>query len=521
MTKSKLSPIAIGPRAVGPGAPCYIIAEAGSNHDGRLDQALRLVDAAADAGADAVKFQSFRADRLYPPNAGQSDYLGDPRSIYDIIRAMEMPPDWLPRLAAHAKERGIAFLSSTFDEKAVDLVAPHVDAFKCASYEMTHTPLLRDMARRGKPVLLSTGTATLPEVGLAVAAVRAAGNEALVVLQCTASYPAPLESLDLRAMETMREAFGVLTGLSDHSRDPIVAPMAAAALGATVIEKHFTLDRRLPGPDHPFSIEPGELAEMVRRVRDVERALGDGAKGGHPVERELRAFARRSVFATRPIAAGERIDRTNTAVLRCGKLPAGIEPVHHPVLIGRRAARDIAAHRALAWDDVEPPRPALSHVTLRRAAASDMETVWRWNNAPDVRAVSLGTASIPLDEHRRWYERTLADPESFVWIVEHAGEGAGVVRIHPSDAGPAISIALDAARRGRGLGTAAIVLACRAYAEATGRGVVGARIRSDNVASVRAFERAGFVRTGETDGVLAYTWRAGTPEAADAPVLTP
>jgi RimJ/RimL family protein N-acetyltransferase len=357
-------------------------------------------------------------------------------------------------------------------------------------------------------------------VGSAVAAVRATGNEELVVLQCTASYPAPLESLDIRSMVTMRAAFDVLTGLSDHSREPFVAAMTAVALGAVVIEKHFTLDRRLPGPDHTFSIEPGELAEMVRRVREVERALGRGVKEVHAVERELLAFARRSVFSTRAIAAGDAISAENTAVLRCGKLPAGLAPVEYPGLLGRRATRAIPAHRALLAEDVEPSRPVARptpEVALRRARAEDCEAVWRWNNAAEVREVSFRSTPIPLDEHRAWYSRVLADPGSFVWIVEVERAPAGVVRIHPSDTSPVVSIALGATHRGQGVGGEAVARACRAFAAATGRGLLHAHIKASNEASVRAFERAGFVRAGETTvgaaPALVYEWRAGAPRA--------
>jgi N-acetylneuraminate synthase len=515
-----LDGFSIGARPIGPGQPCYIIAEAGSNHDGDLDQALRLIDAAAAARADAVKFQNFRADRLYPPTAGRSDYLGDERSIYDIIRAMEMPPAWLPRLADHARARGIAFLSSTFDEDSVELVAPHVDAFKCASYEMTHTPLLQDMARRGKPLLLSTGTATLPEVGLAVAAARATGNERLVVLQCTASYPSPLASMNVRALVTLREAFDVLTGLSDHSKDPLVAPMAAVALGAVVIEKHFTLDRRLPGPDHPFSIEPGELAELVRRVREVEQALGSGDKRIDEVELELRSFARRSVFSTRPIARGEALSSDNTAVLRCGKLGRGLDPVEHTALLGRHAARDIAAHALVSWGDIAGGSPAPrseARVELRRATAEDCEAIWRWNNAPDVRRVSFDSEAIPLERHRAWYARVLGEATSFVWVVRVDGQDAGVMRIHRNAGQDLCSIALADRVRGRGVGRVAIALACRAFAELTGRGTVGAHIKPDNPQSARAFEHAGFTRAREElirgNATLVYEWRAGAPAA--------
>ena len=343
--------IAIGDRVVGDGAPCYVVAEAGSNHNGNFDMALALVDVAVEAGADAVKFQTFKAARLYPRGAGESDYLRTTRPIYDIIEDMEMPEAWIPRLAEHCRARRIAFLSSPFDEDAVDLLEPHVPAFKVASYEMTHLPLLAHIAGKGKPMIVSTGTASLDEVVASVAAIRDAGNDQIVVLQCTASYPTPLSDVNARALVTLRERTGLLTGLSDHSRDPIVGPMVAVALGACLIEKHFTLSNRLPGPDHAFAIEPFELKALVRRVREAEQALGTGTKEPLPVEQELRAFARRSVFAIRDIEAGETFTAANIAVLRTGKLAPGLDPKAYPEVLGRRAARRIAAESALTRGD--------------------------------------------------------------------------------------------------------------------------------------------------------------------------
>lgn len=345
--------VRIGPRRVGDGEPVYIVAEAGSNHNGSFGEALRLVNVAVEAGADAVKFQTFKAARLYPRTAGQSKYLNNPRSIYDIIRDMEMPDEWVPRLAGHCRERKIEFLSSPFDEDSADLLDPHVSAFKLASYEMTHVPLLRHLARKGKPLIVSTGTATLSEVLSAVEVIRSEGNEQIILLQCTASYPTPLESVNVRALVTLREATGHLTGLSDHSRDPIVAPMTAVAVGACLVEKHFTLDNDLPGPDHKFAVEPHELRELVRRVREVERTLGHGRKETLAVERELRAFARRSIFATHDIPAGTVLTANNVAVLRCGTLGYELDPEQYPALLGRRAVRLLAAETLIRAGDYE------------------------------------------------------------------------------------------------------------------------------------------------------------------------
>jgi N-acetylneuraminate synthase len=330
-----------------------IIAEAGSNHCGRLDLALALVDAAADAGADAVKFQLFRAARLYPREAGRAGYLGDPADIAEIVAALELPEAWLGPLAGRARERGLDLLVTPFDERSADLVDPFVDAFKMASYELTHHPLLRHVAGKGKPVILSTGAATIEEAADALAVLRAAGAPRVTLLQCTAAYPARLETLEVGAMAELRDRLGVPVGLSDHSLDPVIAPVAAVALGASVIEKHFTLDRGLEGPDHRFALEPGDLARMVSAVRDAERAVGTGRKRVHEDERELRDFARRTVFALREVEAGDVLRAEDLAVLRRGRHPMGLPPTALAELPGRRARRRLAAHRPVLAADVD------------------------------------------------------------------------------------------------------------------------------------------------------------------------
>jgi N,N'-diacetyllegionaminate synthase len=340
--------VGVGRRRIGDGQPCYVIAEAGSNHDGRLEQARRLIDVAAEAGADAVKFQLFRASKLYARGAGRSEYLKLDRSIYDVIADMEMPYEWLPALADHSASRSIDFLASAFDEESVDRLDPLVRAYKIASYEMTHLPLVRYTAARGKPLIVSTGTADLLEVGETVAAMA---GRPLALMQCTAAYPAPLDALNLRAIVTMKAAFGVPVGLSDHSRDPLVGPLAAVALGANLLEKHFTLSNRLPGPDHAFAVEPDELALLVRKVREAESALGSGDKTVQPVEQELRRFARRAIFVARDVASGEPLGPDNLVILRCGALEPGLPPSAWDRVVGRRAARPLSAQAPLTAAD--------------------------------------------------------------------------------------------------------------------------------------------------------------------------
>ena len=329
-----------------------MIAEAGSNHCRDLDVALQLVDVAAEAGADAVKFQLFVADRMYPTGAGAADYLGTSESIEELISSLELPPEWIGRIAERAAERRLDFLATPFDAEAVLMLDQYVPAFKIASYELTHEPLLRSVAARGKPVLMSTGASTLDECRHAVGVLREAGAHDVVVLQCTASYPAPLEALNLAAIDELRRELGTPVGLSDHSREVFVAAIAAVALGAVVVEKHFTLSNSLPGPDHRFALEPEELSQMVRSIREAELARGTGQKRVLPEEEELRSFARRSVFAIRAIAAGETLDEGNIAVLRAGKLAPGAAPADFPRLLGSTAARAIAANTGVHLDDV-------------------------------------------------------------------------------------------------------------------------------------------------------------------------
>jgi sialic acid synthase SpsE len=341
----------IGDRPVGAGAPVYVIAEAGSNHDRDIDQARRLIDVAAEAGADAVKFQTFRADAIVAETTTRAEYLDailpPGQTMSELFAQLELPREWHEALAQHATDRGIDFLSTPFDHEAVDLLdALGVKAFKVATYELWHLPLIRDIASRGKPIICSTGMANLADVQDAVDVVRETGNEQLILLHCVVNYPPPFADLNLRAIETMRAAFRVPVGWSDHTPGSL-APVVATALGAAVVEKHFTTDRARPGPDHPFALEPDELASMVKAIRDTEAALGTGIKRRAPAEDDLYVTARRSLFAARAIEAGEVIGVGDIAILRPG---TGLEVRDHAKLVGRTARRRIERHEPLAWD---------------------------------------------------------------------------------------------------------------------------------------------------------------------------
>lgn len=343
--------VRIGRHVVGSGRPCFIIAEAGSNHDGSLARALKLVDAAADAGADAVKFQLFRARSLYPREEVSPKYLrslGVKDAIYRVIERMEMPFAWVPKLHARCRRRRLLFMATPFDEECADVLAPHVPAFKIASYELTHTPLLEHVARLGKPVILSTGGADAAEIDRAMSALRGLPT---CLMQCTAKYPAPPAAMGLRAIPWLARRYRVPVGLSDHSLDCKTAPVAAVALGAALLEKHFTLSRASSGPDHSYAVEPGELRETVRAVRDAEAMLGADGKAPHASERELREY-RRGVFTTAAVAAGAAFSRENVAVLRrAGRKETDLRPEHFGWLLRRRARRALPANALLRRAD--------------------------------------------------------------------------------------------------------------------------------------------------------------------------
>ncbi|AWK90255.1 N-acetylneuraminate synthase [Azospirillum thermophilum] len=343
----------IAGRPIGAGHPCLLIAEAGVNHNGSAELAHRLIDAAAEAGADAVKFQTFRTDGLLTSDAPKAAYqvanTGTGGSQQSMLRALELQPDVFAGLSEHCARRGLLFLSTPFDHESVDLLsALGMPAFKVPSGEVTHPALLEHVAAQGRPVLLSTGMATLAEVDEAVRCLSGAGCRELALLQCTSTYPAPPEEANLRVIGTYAQAFGVPVGFSDHTLGEAVAP-AAVALGAVMVEKHFTLDTALPGPDHRASLDPSGFRRLVAAVRAVEAALGDGIKRPTAGEMDTRAVARRSLFVRHALPAGHRLTAVDLVALR----PAGgIAPNHRDLILGRRTTRPLTGGERLDWSDL-------------------------------------------------------------------------------------------------------------------------------------------------------------------------
>jgi N,N'-diacetyllegionaminate synthase len=343
----------IAERPVGGGHPTYVVAEVGANHNRDRSVARELIEVAAEAGADAVKFQTYSGDRIYSRKTPNFEYLSElsDKSPAELLEEISLPREWQGKLAEYAWKRGLHFFSSPFDHEAVaELDALDVPVLKIASFEIGDLPLIRRAAETGRPLIISTGMASLGEIEDALGAAQAGGAEAVGLMQCTSVYPAPAELANLRAMDTMRRAFGVPVGLSDHTTG-IAVPIAAAALGAAFVEKHFTLDRSMKGPDHPFAVEPDELKAMVTGIREAQNALGDGDKSGPSEEerREMYTLARRSLILTRDLPAGSVLERDMLTVKRPGY---GIAPKYLELVLGRSLRVDGEADDILTWEMV-------------------------------------------------------------------------------------------------------------------------------------------------------------------------
>lgn len=330
---------------------CYVIAEAGVNHNGSVEIAEKLIKVASQSGADAVKFQTFKADHLVKPKTETAEYQRRQTREVDqlrMLRKLELSVADHERLLQFASESGIEFLSTAFDEESLDfLVASGMQRIKIPSGEITNLPLVRYVAEKNLPIILSTGMANLREVEAAIQ-VMGGPKKGTTLLHCTSSYPTAMEDVNLRAMTTLRDHFGLPVGYSDHTAGILIPPVAVA-LGATVIEKHFTLDRGMDGPDHHMSLEPEELAQMIRDIRRVEICLGDGRKEPRETELAVRNLVRRSVTLKQPVKRGEVVRRENLAILRPG---GGIAPGDFDDVAGRKAVRDLDAWTTLQWSDL-------------------------------------------------------------------------------------------------------------------------------------------------------------------------
>ena len=331
--------IRIGDKIVGEGQLVFFIAEAGINHDGKLSQALELVERAKEAGADAVKFQTFKAESLCTRRSKN----------FELFRSLELNRDEWAKIVETAQSLGIMFFSSAFDEESVELLDDlGVPAFKVASGDLTYLPFLKYIASKGKPIVLSTGMSTLSEIDEALNAVYSTGNKDVILLHCVSNYPTSAKDANLKVIKTLEQVFALPAGFSDHSLGTLLS-VAAVCLGARVIEKHFTLDRGLPGPDHKLSLDPAKFAAMVSDIRAVEQAFGDGVKVPRESELEAIRSARRSITARMDIPAGAIITPDMLKISRPG---TGIEPKSLDLVIGKKAKEQIQEDDALTWSKI-------------------------------------------------------------------------------------------------------------------------------------------------------------------------
>lgn len=353
------APFAIAGRPIGPGHPTYVIAELSANHNQKLDAAVRLIDVAAEAGVDAVKLQTYTPDTITLDCDNEhfqikQGTLWDGRVLYDLYREAMTPWEWHAPLMKHAKERGLVCFSSPFDATAVDFLETlQVPAYKIASFELVDLPLLSKVAATGKPVILSTGMATLDEIDEALCTLDAAGPVPVALLRTNSGYPASPAEMDLRGIHGLCRRFGRVVGLSDHTLGTSIA-VAAVSLGASIVEKHITLSRSEPGPDAAFSLEPDELRELVQSLRTTEQALGQERFGPSAREHGSLPF-RRSLFVVADVQKGEPFTADNVRSIRPA---AGLHTRHLPEVLGKRATRDITRGTPLDWTLVEGGQPA-------------------------------------------------------------------------------------------------------------------------------------------------------------------
>ncbi len=331
---------------IGNGQPCYVIAEIGSNHNGNYDMACELIEKAKDAGVNAVKFQTFRAKDHYSKKTPKIDLYKE--GIYELIEKLEIDRSWHSKLSPFCNKLNIDFLDSPCDKEAINMaVSVNMPIIKIASYDMVDIRLVEEIAKTGRGVMFSTGMSTTAEIETAINICRNNNNDKIIVLQCTSLYPAPAHLSNLNSMRTMGNMFGVITGYSDHTLGDHI-PCAAVAMGAKVIEKHYTLGRHLPGPDHNFAIEPNELKAMVDKIRDIESAFGDGLKNGpRAEEKDLYTKARRSIIARNKIDKGQLIKENDIIIKRPG---LGIHPTQINLVVGKVAKITIEEDEPITWE---------------------------------------------------------------------------------------------------------------------------------------------------------------------------
>ncbi len=456
---------------------------------------MQIVRAAKAAGADAIKLQTYTPDTM-TLNCDSDCFrihegsLWEGKTLYQLYAEAMTPWEWHRPLKEEAEKIGLHFFSTPFDETSVNFLEElGVPAYKIASFELTDDLLLRRVARTGKPVIMSTGMSTMEEIARALSVLRSSGAREIALLKCVSAYPAPLHEMNLSAITRLRESFGVVVGLSDHTLGD-VSSLVSVGLGAAVFEKHLRLDDGESTPDAVFSMTPLQLEQLVVKMRDAEAAMGVGFIGRTDNERANLRF-RRSIFVSCNIKQGAVFSRENIQLVRPG---FGLPSYCWDKIIGQKAAHDLSQGQPLGRQDVVfPSETVRPEFQVRMVRPEDARVLWEWRNLRDVREVSIGQEEISWEQHVHWLDEKLKDPQTIFYMIEVAGQVAGQVRFAIKDFTAQVSIVLAPSYRACGLGSAALQQLSQALFLNKWADVVEALIRQENTASLSAFVKAGFI----------------------------
>lgn len=480
--------IKIGNRVIGAGHPAYIIAEMSANHAGSIERAKEIIRAAKECGADCVKIQTYTPDTLTIDCHNSYFHIDngtwEGENLYGLYQKAFTPWEWHQALKEEADRVGIDFLSTPFDNTAVDFLEDlGMSFYKIASFEMVDLPLLRYVASKGKPIIMSTGMGTREEIQEAIDTIYATGNHQLAILKCSSAYPANPADMHLSTIRDMAESFGCPVGLSDHSMGSLSAA-TAVALGASVIEKHFCISREIENPDASFSMTPYEFKEMVEEIRKVEAALGKPSYGPSEQEKNSVVF-RRSIFVVKDIKAGEPITSDNIRVIRPGY---GLMPREYDFVLGKTCTADVERGMPLTADLVQ------DYMQVIEADLSHMDLIYELASDPETRAQSFITEAIPYATHKLWFVKTLENPDRKLYVVLHGDVPVGSYRLDLEGDQAEIGYTVAPGYRHRGYGKELLKYGEK-QAKALGLKVLTAQVKKGNAASLKLFRSLGYTET--------------------------
>lgn len=483
-----MAEITIGNRKIGDGHPAYIIAEMSANHAGSIERAKEIIHAAKEAGADCIKIQTYTPDTMTIDCDNEhfciKKGLWEGDNLYSLYQKAYTPWEWQKELKEEAEKVGIDFFSTPFDKTSVDFLEDlGVEFYKIASFELVDIPLIEYVASKGKPMILSTGMGSLDEIMDAVKAIEAQGNCQYAFLKCSSAYPAISDEMNLATIVDMKEKFNVPIGLSDHSLGSVGA-VTAVAIGANIIEKHFCISREIENPDVAFSMTKEEFKQMVKDIRDSERARGTAKYGVSDQEKENVGF-RRSIFVVKDIKKGEVFDESNIRVIRPGY---GIKPKYYKSIVGKRTTKDIMYGTPLTFDMVEDVKMNLRYVT-----ESDMDLLYEWVNDSECRRNYFDSHIILYEEHKNWFESKMKSDDCIMLIACIDDVNVGQVRLDFFSNNIEISYSISAKERGKGYGNRILSEVERWLCEHDKYGcIMIGKVKKENIASQKCFINCGY-----------------------------